>query len=108
MGEELGDGRLTRASAGQMLLQRVPQVQQALVAQPHHQDGSEGLGDGPDPVLHVLVRSVTVHRGPGPVPDGSAAPHHGGDQRGRPALGLGDGDPVQQGAARPGEQVFLR
>ncbi len=90
-----------------MLLQRIREIEQTLVAQPHHQNGGEGLGDGPDPVLHALVRSVPVHRGPRPVPDGLTVPYDGGDQGGSPSFGLRDSDPVQQGAAGAGEQCFL-
>ena len=43
-----------------------------------------------------------------PVPHQPPVPHHRRDQRGRPPLGLGDGDPVQQRPPRGGKELFLR
>ena len=41
--KQLSDGHLPRAGAGKVLLQRIVQIEQTLVAQPQHQDGRKGL-----------------------------------------------------------------
>ena len=56
MGEQLADGAVAERRAGQVPVERVVEVQPALVAQPHHHDGGDRLADRPEPVLDVGVR----------------------------------------------------
>ncbi len=104
MREQLGDGGTVGGGARQVAPQRVGEVEQALVPQPQYEHGDEGLGDRADPVLDVGGRRVTVDHAAGAAPDQSPVPEHTGDHRGGAALGLGDGQAVQQRAAGGGEQ----
>ena len=94
------------AGARKVLLQRIVQIEQTLVAQPQHQDGREGLGDRADAVLGVGVRPMPVDRAARARPDQLPVALHGGDERGRAPLGLGDGDAMQKGPPGGGEQLF--
>lgn len=54
--EQLKDGDTADTRTRQMLLQRVVEIQQTLVAQPQDQHCGEGLGEGSDPELRIGVR----------------------------------------------------
>lgn len=107
VGEQLGHGHLVGAGPGQVPAQRVREVQQALVAQPHHQNGREGLGDRPDPVLHVPVRAVALDRGPGALPEHLPTARDGRHQGRCAPLALRDGEAVPQRAPGGGEQFQI-
>jgi hypothetical protein len=92
----------------EVLAQRVGEVQQPLVAQPQHQHRREGLRDRPDPVLRVPVRLMPRHAAAGTRPHRTAVPYDRCHQRRCPGFGLRHGDPVEQGAARFREQLFVR
>jgi hypothetical protein len=85
-----------------VLVERVAKRQPALVAQSHHQDGREGLGDRPDAVLRVGVGRGAGRPGPGiehaapSPPRQPAVADDAGDERGQPALGLGTGSTGEQ------------
>jgi hypothetical protein len=69
-------------------------VQEALVAQPHHDDGGDRLADRAEPVLDVGVRLGNVAATGGP--DESAVTDDARDQAGRPALALHTGGARQE------------
>src|SRR5690606_13402233 len=48
VGEQLGDGEAPELGAGNVLVERVVQVESTFVAQPHDDGGDERLGDRPD------------------------------------------------------------
>ena len=92
--EQLRDRRAAELRAGHVVLEPVEQVEAAGVAQPHHGDGDERLGDGAHPVLRVGVGELSpgppVERADGVGPRESAVPHDaGGDRRQAPAALLG-------------------
>jgi hypothetical protein len=70
MGEQLGDGAVAQGRARQVGVERIGEVEPALVAKPQHQRGGEGLADRADAVLGVGARRRAVHA---PAP---AGPHH--------------------------------
>ena len=84
--EQLADGAVAERRAGQVPVERVVEVQQALVAQPHHQDGGDRLADGAEPVLDVGVRLGHLAPAGGPrqpaVPDdpGQSVVLYSGDE----------------------------
>ena len=104
MGEQVADGAAAGRRAGQMQAERVGESQPALVAQPQDQDRHERLGDRADPVLGVAVGHVAVHGSPDVRPHHVAVADHRGHDRGCPALDLGGGELVQQGAPGAGQQ----
>jgi hypothetical protein len=95
--EQLPDGAVPERGAREMRVQRVVEVQPALVAQPHHGDGGDGLADRPEPVLHVGVR--LGHLAPAGRPGQPAVAHDPGDQAGRAALPLRAGGARQEQAS---------
>ncbi len=104
--QQLKDGHVAHARPGQVLLQRVGQIDQALVAQPQDQDGREGLGDRADPVLRVGVRTMVLDTRTRPAPGRTPLPAHRGHQRRRPPVPLRHGDAVRQSTTGTGKQVF--
>ncbi len=98
--EQLGDGDVADRGRGDVLGQRIVEVEQALVAQPHHQHGDHGLGDRADAVLGGGGGGGALGFAPGAEPDRLAVAQHHGGQRGHPRLGLLDGHATQQRASR--------
>lgn len=105
--QQLKDGRPARPCAGEVLLQRIVQVDQALVPQPQNQNGRERLGDRTDPVLRIGVGSMPLDARTRPTPGRTPLSPHRGHQGRRAAVPLRDGDAVQQGASGTGKQVFV-
>ena len=81
--------------SGTNLPDRVGQREQSLVAQPHHRDRDEGLGDRADPVLRVVGR--TGHVAGAADPAQRPVGQHAGDDRRQPAATL---EPLEPGRAR--------
>ena len=75
-----------------MLLEAVLEIEQPGVAQPHHRDRDEWLGDRAHPVLRVEVGPAhpdpAVERADGVTPDEAAVAHDAGRGRRQPGLPL--------------------
>jgi hypothetical protein len=93
--EQLPDGAAAQRRPGHVPVQRIVEVQPALVAQPQHRDRGHRLADRAQPVLDVGVR--LGHRPAPGRPRQPAVPDHAGDQARRP--------PVPLHAGHPGEQL---
>jgi hypothetical protein len=102
VGQQLGDGGVTHAGTGQVGVERVGEGEAALVAQPHDHDGDEGLGDRPDPVLHVGVGDGAVDPAAAAVPRQDAVADDTGDHRREALAGLLLGQPGGQQVRGPG------
>ena len=102
VGEQLLDADPAEGRPGDVLLEPVGEVEPAGVAQPHHADGDEGLGDRAHPVLGVGVggcaAGATVEGPRGALPDELAAADQAGDDRGQPSVALGPGEGVVEQA----------
>ncbi len=85
VGKQLGDGDAVEG-AGQVTLERIGDVQQALVAKAHHLDRDECFRDRPAAVLDV--GRVTGELSGSARPDELSVPDHPGDDRRQPLLGL--------------------
>jgi hypothetical protein len=95
--QQLRDRQVPEGRPRHVLVERVVQVQPALVAQPHHQHRDERLGDRPDAVLRVGRRCGAADVAPAAGPQHVAAAHDGGDQRRRAVLRLFGGETAEQG-----------
>ena len=94
--EQLADGAVAERRAGQVPVERVVEVQPALVPQAHHHDGGDGLADRAEPVLDVGVRLGDVAT-PG-RPGQPAVPDDAGDEARRAPLALHAGGARQEDA----------
>ena len=103
-GEQLADRAVAERGAGQVPVERVVEVQQALVPQPHHDDGGDRLADRAEPVLDVGVR--LGHSAATGRPGEPAVPDHPGDQARCLPLALRTGGARQEGAGGGREDGF--
>ena len=89
--EQLTERAVTERRTGQVPLDRVVQVAAALVTQPQQGHRRHGLGDRPQPVLHVGVGLDTVDPTEPVGPGEHALPHYSRNEAGQPADALGSG-----------------